>query len=94
LDDRRRIETELRIVAATYRYERRRLGFEHAGVPRARARSMLLTLQPDAAGYPELAAAVANLIEAIDRDERLAAGGLGEQPVDGGGQLVDVERLD
>jgi hypothetical protein len=81
-------------VAATYRYERRRLGPQDAGIVRARSRSMLVELQPAAAAYPDLAAAIANLIEALARDERSAAGRLGEQTVDGVGELVDVKRLD
>lgn len=55
---------------------------------------MLLELEPRASHYPELAAAVANLIESLDRDERLTARGLAEEPVDRGGEVVDVERLD
>jgi hypothetical protein len=93
VDDRRRIELQIRAVAVTYRSERRRLPAHSLRAFGSRARAILVDVQQAALRYPDLAAGVANLIEEIDRDERLAAGRLGEETVDGGGELVDVERL-
>lgn len=89
---RRRIALEIRVIETTYRYEHRRLESEAMRAFRIRARALLDDLEADAT-ETGLLSALNTARQMFDRDERLVAGGLGKEAVDGVGQLVDPERL-
>ena len=93
MDTRRRVELQIRAVAVTYRRERRRLEAHGLSKMRDRGRTLLNAVEADASPYAELLAALLNVREELERDERLAADGFSQQPIDRGGELVDPERL-
>ncbi len=93
MDTRRRVELQLRAVTTTYHREKKRLDPASLTTFRGRAREILAAIRAEAAQDDHLAAALANVLEELERDERLAADRLGEQPFDRVAQLVDGERL-
>ena len=93
MDTRRRVELQLRAVSTTYHREKKRLDAASLTAFRGRARGVLAAVQPEAAQYDDLDAALASVLEELERDERLASDRLGEQPLDRVAELVDRERL-
>ena len=93
MNRRRRVELQLRSITTPYHREKKRLDPASLTVFRARARNILVKIQADASHYYDLAAALANVVEELERDERLARDRLGQQPLDRVAQLIDGERL-
>ena len=93
MDRRRRVELQLRSITTTYHREKKRLDPASLTVFRARAGDILAKMRADASHHDDLAAALANVFEELERDERLARDRLGQQPLDGVAQLIDRERL-
>ena len=93
MDTRRKVELQIRAITVTYRRERRRLDAHGLMKMRERGHALLDAVEADASPYPELLAALLNVREELERDERLAADRFSQQPIDRGGELVDPERL-
>ena len=72
MDRRRRVELQLRSVTTMYQREKKRLDPASLTVFRERARNILAKIQADASDHDDLAAALANVLEELERDERLA----------------------
>ena len=92
MDTRRKVELQIRAVVVVYRRELRRLEPQNLAILRDHGRALLDSVEPEASRYPELMAALANVREEMDRDDRLAANRL-EQPIDRLDELFNSERL-
>ena len=60
---------------------------------RSRARQLFDGLEEAVEPYPDLQDELAEARREVEAGEALGASDLGEEPVDGGGEGVDVERL-
>ena len=92
MDTRRKVELQIRAVNVTYRRERRRLDPDGLRVMRERAQALLDALEPEASQFSELLAALRNVREELERDDRLSADRLSPQSVERDGEPVDRER--
>ena len=79
----------MRMVTATYRYERGRATPAALTALRARCQEILNGVADVAAEYPDLDVALVALRQELDRDELLAANPLREEPVDALREPVD-----
>ena len=77
----------------TYRIEQRRRNTPTMQRFRERARSLLADLDDAVRRDPEMRRALLEARRELDRAESSARGSLGQEVVDGGGQVVDAEGL-
>ena len=89
MDRRRSLELQMRMVTATYRYERGRATPASLSAIRARCLEILDGMADEAAEYPDLEVGLVALRQELDRDELLAANRLREEPVDALREPVD-----
>jgi hypothetical protein len=83
------LEHQLRLVTTTYRHERLRGTPQAHTALRARCLEILDGIADATARYPKLMDAMVAVRQELERDELLAANGLGEQAVDPVSERVD-----
>jgi hypothetical protein len=69
------------------------LDFDAMNAVRSRARELFDGLEEAVEPYPDLQEELAEARREVEAGEPLVASDLGEEPIDGGGEGVDVERL-
>lgn len=89
MDRRRSLELQMRMVTATYRYERGRATPALLTALRARCLEILNGMADAAAEYPDLDVGLVALRQELERDELLAANRLHQEAVDPLGEPVD-----
>lgn len=93
MQERRRLELQIAIVARVYRHEARLLRGEALRALRARSSALLASVEREASRYPDLFATLARLQRRLEADERSAARRLREEPAHRPRQLVNSKRL-
>lgn len=93
MQERRRVELQVALVARVYRHQGRLLQGEAIRALRARSLALLASVEREAARYPDVFADLTRLRRRLEADERSVSRRLREEPSHGPRQLVDSKRL-
>lgn len=93
MQERRRLELQIAIVASVYRHEARLLRGEAIPALRARSLALLASVEREVSRYPDVSATLIRLRRRLEADERSAARRLREEPAHRPRQLVNSKRF-